>query len=75
MDPIRSNVKKNEEDLKPMKKRVKDKIDATWLKMLKNTFWWTVWESFGPIISGTKYDTDNLIFSADRGDQSDQIKA
>ncbi len=29
VDPIRSNVKKNEEDLKPMKKRVKDKIDAT----------------------------------------------
>ncbi len=45
------------------------------LKLLNNTFWWTVRSKLGPSISGTKSDRDKPIVFAEREGQSDRAKA
>ncbi len=55
--------------------KITEKIDTKCLKMLNNTFWWKIRPIFNPSISGTKYDRDKLIFSAERGGQSDRDEA
>ncbi len=41
--------------------------------LLSNTFWWKIRPILSPSISGTKWDRDNPIFSAERGGQSDCV--
>ncbi len=44
-------------------------------KLLDNTFWWNIRPTLGSSISGTKCDRGKLIFSAERGCQSDRAIA
>ncbi len=44
------------------------------LKLLNNTFWCKIRPTLGPSISGTRYDRDKPIFSAERGGQSDGVE-
>ncbi len=46
---------------------LKEKIDANMSKSLqsvKNTFWWKIWTTLGPSISGTKCDRDKVSHDA-----------
>ncbi len=47
------------------------KLKRNALKLLNNTFWWKIRPTLGLNISGTKCDRDKLIFSAEKGGQSD----
>ncbi len=47
------------------------KLTQNDLKQLNNTFWWKIWHTLGPRISGSKSDRDKLIVFCIRGGQSD----
>ncbi len=57
-----------------MGSKIEGKLIQNALNLLYNTFWWIKWPNLGPSISGTKYDRDRPIFSAERGDQSDSVE-
>ncbi len=63
---------RGQKDLKSMKRgsiglKIEEKIDTKCLKSV----WWKNRPTLGPNISGTKCERDKLIFSAERGGQSD----
>ncbi len=43
------------------------------LNLLNNTFWWNIRPTLDPTISGTTCDSAKLIFSAERGGQTDCV--
>ncbi len=47
--------------------KIKEKIDKKYLIKNCHMAEWTIRRTLGPIISGTKWDRDILLFSAERG--------
>ncbi len=59
----------DQKDIRSMKKGVNwiENQGENWYQMhnkLNNTFWWSIRQTLGRSISGTKCDKDKLIFSA-----------